>query len=115
MKYTVSHRVATAVLLLAIAVAAVPAAGAVPAGGSHRSSPLAQLTGGTAWLEAAWVWFSGRLGVQPQQPAHPMSNAIAKDTSSVTPPPPPGDTSNLLVHPNTGPCIDPNGHIVPCH
>lgn len=94
------RRVSVMIVVVAIAFAALPVADARPLAGPHSTTGTAP-----SWVAALSSWVSSFFPGTPAKTAAPAIRTKTAASSTTI-----GDSARI----NTGTCIDPNGHPVPC-
>lgn len=95
--------ISSLIVTLTLTLATPPTASARPLASTHRLAGPSAGDTATGWMESVAHWVAGLFAGQA-----PVTNQTARSTSV------PALPSDVTAHINTGTCIDPNGHPVPC-
>jgi hypothetical protein len=96
------RRVSVMIVIVAIAFVTLPAADARPLAGTHSTAGTA-----TSWMAALSTWVSSYFTGTPAARTFRTTSAAGTSTSITG--------SGGIMKTNTGSCVDPNGHPIPCN
>jgi len=102
MSQVLVRRVSVMIVVIVIALVALPVADARPLAGPHSS-----VSNATSWMSALSTWASSFFLGTSAKTTTPVMRLKAADSSA--------NATDGRMRTMTGSCVDPNGHPIPCN